>query len=83
MEQFGVTSAQLTQQDALAVREYNFDRFRTRHLWRDVVRTVGKEGIPPGTMVPDFNLPRADGGGSLRLSELRDQPVLLHFGSLT
>jgi hypothetical protein len=66
----------------LPVGEYNFPHFRTRHLLYDVRGTVEKRGIMPGTTAPDFELPRV-GGGSIRLSDLRDQPVLLHFGSFT
>ena len=36
-----------------------------------------------GDRAPDFELPRADGLGTLRLSDLRGQPVLLHFGSFS
>lgn len=37
-----------------------------------------------GQESPDFELPRADGRGTLRLSSLRgDKPVVLVFGSLT
>ena len=62
--------------------EYNYEHFRTKHLLQDAQRTIGKRGILPGEVAPDFDLPRA-GGGSLRLSELRGKPVLLHFGSYT
>ncbi|HEU0221752.1 MAG TPA: peroxiredoxin [Paracoccaceae bacterium] len=36
------------------------------------------ENIAPGEPAPDFTLPR-DGGGSLRLSELRGRKVVLYF----
>lgn len=62
--------------------EYNYQHFRADHLVADLQRTVGKSGIMPGEMAPDFELPRAD-GGTLRLSDLRGKPVLLHFGSFT
>jgi peroxiredoxin len=39
--------------------------------------------VVPGQPAPDFELPRADGLGTLRLSDLRGRPVLLHFGSFT
>jgi hypothetical protein len=68
--------------EALPIDEYNFSHFRTRHLLYDVQGTVAKRGIAPGAPAPDFELSRV-GGGSARLSELRDQPVLLHFGSFT
>jgi hypothetical protein len=67
---------------ALPVGEYNFAHFRTRHLLYDVQGTMEKRGISPGSVAPDFELPRV-GGGTARLSDLRDQPVLLHFGSFT
>jgi hypothetical protein len=62
--------------------EYNYEHFRTRHLLQDARRTIQKQGILPGEIAPDFELPRA-GSGSLRLSELRGKPVLVHFGSFT
>jgi hypothetical protein len=62
--------------------EYNFEHFRTKHLVRDGKRTVRNHGIRPGELAPDFELPRV-GGGTLRLSDLRGRPVLLHFGSFT
>jgi len=64
------------------VDEYNFDHFRVKHLLQDIQRSIVNQGVMPGEMAPDFELPRA-GGGSLRLSELRGKPVLLHFGSFT
>lgn len=60
--------------------EYNFDHFRTRHLVKDGKRTLTDSGILPGELAPDFELPQA-GGGTVRLSELRGKPVVLHFGS--
>ena len=72
---------------ALPTREppadYNFAHFRTKHLVQDGRRTVNAEGIRPGEPAPDFALPRADGTGDVRLSELLTRPVLLHFGSFT
>jgi hypothetical protein len=62
--------------------EYNFEHFRTRHLLYDVTGTIEKRGIRPDEPAPDFELPRV-GGGTLRLSDQRDQPTLLHFGSYT
>ncbi len=67
----------------LALDEYNFANFRTKHLLSDVRATLARRGIAPGENAPDFTLPRADGDGALRLSDLRDKPVLLHFGSFT
>jgi hypothetical protein len=66
----------------LPVSEYNFEHFRTRHLMLDVEGTLHHRGIQPGEMAPDFELP-VIGSGTLRLSELRGRPVLLHFGSWT
>jgi len=60
---------------------YNYDHFTARALVEDARRTIRAAGPAPGTMAPDFELPRAD-GGTLRLSSLRGRPVLLHFGSL-
>jgi hypothetical protein len=62
--------------------DYNFEHFRTRHLWADVEGTLQKRGVQPGEEAPDFELPVV-GGGMLRLSDLRSRPVLLHFGSFT
>lgn len=62
------------------VTEYNPEHFRTKHLLRDGKRTLANRGILPGELAPDFELPQA-GGDSLRLSDLRGQPVVLHFGS--
>ena len=63
--------------------DYNFRHFRTKHLVQDGQRTVAAQGIGAGELAPDFELPRADGAGSLRLSDLRGRPVLLHFGSFS
>jgi len=64
--------------------DYNFAHFRTKHLLSDIEATREKRGIAPGEIAPDFVLPRADeSGGTLRLSNLRGKPVLLHFGSFT
>jgi len=62
--------------------DYNFEHFRTRHLWNDAQATMEVRGVMPGTMAPDFELQSTD-GTRIRLSELRDKPVLLHFGSGT
>ncbi|HWR53482.1 MAG TPA: redoxin domain-containing protein [Bryobacteraceae bacterium] len=68
--------------DRLPPEEYNFTHFRTKHVVSDVRRSIGASGIRPGQAAPDFELPRA-GGGSIRLTELRGKPVLLHFASFT
>lgn len=39
--------------------------------------------LAPGDEAPDFELPLADGSGTLRLSSLRGRPVVLVFGSWT
>lgn len=72
--------AQLSRPEPLD--EYNFEHFRMKHLVRDARRTLHEEGVRPGELAPDFELPRVD-GGTLRLTELRGRPVLLHFGSFT
>jgi len=68
--------------DKMGVDDYNFKHFRAKHLLADMQATLAKQGIQPGEGAPDFELPRVD-GGALRLSSLRDKPVLLHFGSYT
>ena len=62
--------------------DYNFEHFKTSILLEDGKRTVEARGILPGELAPDFELPEV-GGGSLRLSELRGQPTILHFGSFS
>lgn len=69
--------------DSKASRDgYNFEHFRTKHLLSDLQATQEQRGIAPGAMAPDFELPRVE-GERVRLSELRDKPTLLHFGSFT
>ncbi len=63
-----------------AEEEYNFEHFHTGILLEDGRRTVEARGIGAGELAPDFELRRV-GGGTLRLSDLRGKPVLLHFGS--
>lgn len=65
-----------------SVEEYNFEHFGPEHILFDVKQILTAGGLKPGAMAPDFELPRV-GGGQLRLSELRDKPLLLHFGSYT
>ena len=60
------------------VEDLNFRHFRMRHMVAELLRT----GLLPGTAAPDFDLETTD-GGRLRLSDLRGQPVLLHFVSYT
>ncbi len=68
--------------EKVSIGDYNYEHFRTKHLLKDAERILKRRGVAPGEMAPDFELPRV-GGGSLRLSDLRGQPVLLHFGSLS
>lgn len=70
------------QPEKMGPTEYNFEHFRRDHLLEDVRRTMEEAGIRPGEPAPDFELPRV-GGGSVRLGDLRGQPVLLRFGSFT
>lgn len=62
--------------------DYNFEHFRTGILLEDGRRTIEATGICAGEIAPDFELPQV-GGGSIRLSDLRGKPVLLHFGSFS
>ncbi len=62
--------------------DYNFAHFSAKVLIEDARRTLRAEGICAGEIAPDFQLPKV-GGGSIRLSDLRGRPVLLHFGSYT
>ena len=59
---------------------YNFEHFKTKILLHDIERTAKEQGIAPGQLAPDFELPQV-GGKSLRLSDLRGKPTILHFGS--
>jgi thiol-disulfide isomerase/thioredoxin len=58
--------------------DFNFRHFRMRHMAAELLRT----GLPIGSAAPDFDLPATD-GSRIRLSDLRGQPVLLHFVSYT
>ena len=81
MQQFPTAAERFaTLEHKVPVDEYNLEHFRTKHLLADGKRTLTDRGILPGEVAPDFDLPQA-GGGSLRLSDLRGQPVILHFGS--
>jgi hypothetical protein len=62
------------------LEEYNYEHFKTKVLIEDGRRTVEARGIKPGETAPDFELPQV-GGGSVRLSDLRGKPTILHFGS--
>jgi hypothetical protein len=61
---------------------YNYAHFERRHIVDEVVGFLNARGIHPGTLAPDFELPRVR-GGTIRLADLRDRPTLLHFGSYT
>mgnify|MGYP001102408892 CR=1 FL=1 len=58
--------------------DFNFEHFRMRHMVAELLRP----GLPPGREAPDFELPSTD-GPPLQLSDLRGQPVFLHFISYT
>lgn len=62
--------------------EYNYEHFRTKHYLLDGQGTLTGRGIAPGELAPDFEMSTVE-GGTLRLSELRGRPALLHFGSPT
>lgn len=68
-------------ESAADVDHYNFSHFKRKHFIEDF-RMTFQRLIEPGTLAPDFALPKV-GGGVLRLSDLRGQPVLLRFGSFT
>lgn len=62
--------------------EYNYEHFRPKHLFADLWRSVGGQGLRPGSEAPDFELESTEGDWG-RLSALRGRPVLLHIGSYT
>jgi hypothetical protein len=66
----------------LSIDDYNYEHFRTKHYLLDGQGTLTARGIAPGEFAPDWELSDAM-GGSVRLSDLRGTPVLLHFGSIT
>jgi cytochrome oxidase Cu insertion factor (SCO1/SenC/PrrC family) len=63
-------------------RQYNFKHFLTKHVVKDLWRTVKVEGIRPGAEAPDFEL-ESTRGERMRLSAFRGRPVVLRFGSFT
>jgi hypothetical protein len=68
--------------DKWSADQYNFDHFGAKEWLYDAWLLFSARGVKPGELAPDFELPKV-GGGTLRLSDLRDKPVLLHFGSFT
>jgi len=80
MQSPDTTSMFATLPEKEGLEEYNFEHFRAKHLLQDGKRTATNSGVQPGDIAPDFTLPEA-GGGSVRLSDLRRKPVILHFGS--
>jgi hypothetical protein len=64
----------------MSTEQYNYEHFRIRHLLHDAMLTLTREGIAPGEVAPDFELPGVE-VETVRLSNLRGRPVLLHFGS--
>ena len=59
---------------------YNYEHFRTSHLLRETAKTIGGAGVHAGELAPDFELPSIS-GGTFRLGESLERPVLLRFGS--
>jgi hypothetical protein len=59
---------------------YNYEHFRTPLLAADFYRTIAGLDLKPGDLAPEFELPTTT-GGTFRLSENLDKPVLLKFGS--
>jgi hypothetical protein len=66
----------------LSARDYNYPRFTARQFAREARTTIGRWGVAPGTLAPDFELPCVQ-GGTLRLGTLRGKPVLMRFVSWT
>lgn len=60
--------------------EYNYEHFRPALLLKDMRLTVRPKGPTPGEPAPDFTLADTD-GNSWTLGALRDEPVVLVFGS--
>jgi hypothetical protein len=66
----------------MKIEVYNFEHFRTRHLLNDARGILAGEGIAPGEVAPDFELPSTE-DGAVRLKDLRGRPPLLRFGSFS
>ncbi len=64
------------------LRRYNYQHFWIKHLLADLWRSATGRGLTPGVQAPDFDLGSTD-GARVRLSELRGQPLLVHFASET
>jgi len=67
-------------EQAEPAERYNYTHFRPRHVAGEVVKTIQARGIAPGELAPDFELP-AVGGGTWRLAQHLNPPILLRFGS--
>ena len=72
----------LPREEPNTVGTENYVHYQREHQLADFERTRRGQGIQPGQEAPDFALDSSD-GARIRLSALRGQPVLLHFGSLT
>ncbi|MCO6453486.1 MAG: TlpA family protein disulfide reductase [Caldilineales bacterium] len=59
-------------------REDWLTNIRAQRPIRTLVKAETVQGLRPGNTPPDFTLPLLD-GGTMRLSDLRGQPVLLNF----
>ncbi len=64
------------------LRKYNYQHFWIKHLLADLWRSAKGQGLRPGAEAPEFDLESTD-GARVVLSELRGQPLLLHFASET
>ncbi len=64
------------------LRKYNYEHFWLKHFLADIGRTFKGAGVRPGSAAPQFEMPSTD-GGTVSLSSLHGEPVLLHFGSGT
>ncbi len=61
-------------------REYNYETWVASVPELDMFREMAHAG----QLAPEFTLPILDGNGrTVTLSELRDKPVMIEFGSIT